>query len=201
MGGFGLDSRLWGLALDVIVSLDVVLANGTATTASVTKNPDLFWALRGAGPGFAVVTTFHFKTFPAPSVNINWSYTYTFASASTAASAFQYAANWAQQNAPKELGYGIVLDPGKSFSIRGVYYGSQSAYQGIIAPLLAQLKSLNGGKNPTSSVQTLGWIDSLTALAGSSLVTPPSGDGAHDTFVRTPPFLSPSQISPRGKLT
>jgi FAD/FMN-containing dehydrogenase len=181
LGGFGLDSRLWGLLLDTVVSLDVVTANGTCTTVSATQYSDLFWALRGAGPGFAVVTTFHFQTFAAPSVNINWAYTYTIPSVSNAAAAFQYAANWAL-TAPKELGYGIELFPGNQFVIRGVYYGSQTTYQSIIAPLLTKLKSLNGGKGPTSSVQQLGWIDSLTALAGSSLTTPAAGDGSHDTF-------------------
>jgi len=42
-GGFGFTSRLWGLALDAITSIDVVLANGTITTTSKRLNPDLFW--------------------------------------------------------------------------------------------------------------------------------------------------------------
>lgn len=172
--------------MDTVDSFDVVLADGTPTHVSATQNPDLFWALRGAGPGFAIVTTFYFKTLPAPSVNINWAYTYTFESASTGASAFQFASDWAQKNAPKELGYGILLFPGKTFVIRGVYYGTKAKYERLIAPLLKQLKRLHGGKNPTSDVQVLGWIESLTALAGSSLVTPVKGYDLHDTFVSPP---------------
>lgn len=42
-GGFGFTSRLWGLTLDTIISIDVVLPDGTITTASATRNPDLFW--------------------------------------------------------------------------------------------------------------------------------------------------------------
>lgn len=182
LGGFGLDSRLWGLTLDTVVALDVVLANGTAATVTATQHGDLFWALRGAGPGFAVITQFHMKTFPAPSVNINWSHSWSFSSASAAAAAFLAAQNWGQQNAPKELGYGIVVGPAGGFTLRGVYYGAKSDYEAIIAPLLALMKSVTGGAQPSSSVQVLGWIDSLTALAGSSLSTPVQGYDLHDTF-------------------
>lgn len=42
-GGYGFTSRMWGLTLDNILSLDVVLADGTITGASSTNNPDLYW--------------------------------------------------------------------------------------------------------------------------------------------------------------
>jgi len=186
LGGFGLDSRLWGLTLDTVVSLDVVLANGTAATASAKNNPDLYWALRGAGPGFAVVTTFKLKTQPAPPVNINYGYTYNFASPEKAAEAYAFAQGWGQTEAPKELGYGILLFPKGSFFVRGVYYGPKAKFDSLIAPLLVKLKAIHDGKDPTASVQTLGWIDSLTALAGSSLTTPVKGYNLHDTFVSLP---------------
>ncbi len=41
--GFGFVSRLWGMTLDVITSMNVVLANGTIVAASETQNPELFW--------------------------------------------------------------------------------------------------------------------------------------------------------------
>lgn len=186
LGGFGLDSRLWGLLVDTVVQLDVVLPDGSCQSVSATSNPDLFWALRGAGAGFAVVTTFYFQTLAAPSVNINWAYTYTFPTPSASTDGFLFASEWGQQYAPKELGYGIVLSPG-SLVLRGVYYGSRADYDCIIEPLLVQMKVLHGGVDPVTSVQELGWIDSLTLLAGGPLVLPPQGDGAHDTFVSFPP--------------
>lgn len=154
--------------------------------------PDLFWALRGAGAGFAVVTTFHFATLPAPPVNINWGYTYSFTDASTAGYAMQVASEWAYDNAPKELGFGIVLAPG-SFVVQGVYYGSRAAFDSLIAPLLAELKIIYG-EDPSTSVNQYGWIESLTVLAGGPLVLPPTGDGQHDTFV-SPPIPLPYQHS------
>lgn len=42
-GGYGYDSRKWGLALDTIVGLDVVLANGSHVHTSSTSNPDIYW--------------------------------------------------------------------------------------------------------------------------------------------------------------
>ena len=50
----------------------VVLANGTAVNCSTTENADLFWALRGAGSSFGIVTSFRFKTFEAPAVVTNF---------------------------------------------------------------------------------------------------------------------------------
>lgn len=190
LGGFGLNSRLWGLTVDTISSFTATLANGTAVTVSATQNKDLFWALRGAGPGFAVVTTFSLKTFAAPPININWAYSYSFPNASVAASAFQTAQTWGQQSAPKELGYGILLFPGNALTVRGVYYGPKVTYDALIAPLLAKLKALHGGLEPSASVKTLGWIDSLTDLAGSALTTPVKGYDLHDTFVCPHPCIT-----------
>ncbi|CCX30517.1 hypothetical protein FPQ18DRAFT_312236 [Pyronema domesticum] len=182
LGGFGLDSRLWGLTLDTITSIDAVLANGTAVTASSSQNRDLFWALRGAGPGFAVVTSFKMKTFPAPPVNVNWAYTYVYSTAQKAAKAYSIAQAFGQTDAPKELGYGILFFPGNQFIVRGVYYGPKANMDRILAPLLEQLTSLNDGKAPKAVVNTQGWIASLTELDGTTLQTLVRGYDKHDTF-------------------
>jgi hypothetical protein len=63
-GGFGVLSGLHGLTIDCLLSAEVVLANGDIVTASETENPDLFWAIRGAGSSFGVVTSFTSKAFP-----------------------------------------------------------------------------------------------------------------------------------------
>lgn len=63
-GGFGWLSPKHGLTIDVLLSVEVVLANGDVVTASPTSSEELFWALRGAGTSFGVATSFTSRCFP-----------------------------------------------------------------------------------------------------------------------------------------
>lgn len=63
-GGFGLMLRQYGLAVDLVKRLELVTADGEVRTVSKTENPDLFWALRGGGGGFGVVTEIEFALVP-----------------------------------------------------------------------------------------------------------------------------------------
>lgn len=66
-GGFGWNSRKLGLACENVVGIDVVLADGRLVHASERENADLFWAARGAGPGFfGVVVRFHLRLHARP---------------------------------------------------------------------------------------------------------------------------------------
>jgi FAD/FMN-containing dehydrogenase len=63
-GGFGWLSREHGLSVDNLVSAEIVTANAERVRASASENPDLFWAIRGGGGNFGVVTMFEFQLHP-----------------------------------------------------------------------------------------------------------------------------------------
>src|SRR5918911_1687872 len=67
-GGFGWLVRKHGLALDNLLSVDIVTADGQLQTASPAEHPDLFWGVRGAGPNFGVVVSFEFQVHPVGTV-------------------------------------------------------------------------------------------------------------------------------------
>ena len=75
-GGFGRYMGFYGLATDQIISLDVVLADGSLTKVSATSNPDLYWGMRGAGHNFGIVTQFQYKIHDRPIAD--WYYTIMF---------------------------------------------------------------------------------------------------------------------------
>jgi FAD/FMN-containing dehydrogenase len=67
-GGTGYLSRQYGLTIDNLLGVELVLADGTCVTASTNENADLFWAVRGGGGNFGVATSFLFRANPVHTV-------------------------------------------------------------------------------------------------------------------------------------
>lgn len=67
-GGHGYLSRKYGLTIDNLVEVDVVLAEGSFVTANENQHADLFWAVRGGGGNFGVVTSFKYRLHPVDNV-------------------------------------------------------------------------------------------------------------------------------------
>jgi FAD/FMN-containing dehydrogenase len=67
-GGIGYLSRRFGLAADRVTAVELVTADGTLVRADATREPDLFWALRGGGGGLGVVTALEFELLEVPAI-------------------------------------------------------------------------------------------------------------------------------------
>lgn len=79
IGGLGPSSRMWGSCLDHVIEVEVVTADGSIKRASETENSDLYFALKGAGAGFGIITEFVVKTHPEPGSVVQYSFSLTFA--------------------------------------------------------------------------------------------------------------------------
>ncbi|KAK3381019.1 hypothetical protein B0H63DRAFT_560804 [Podospora didyma] len=183
-GGYGYSSRALGLAIDQIVALDVVLANGTAVHASETSHPDVYYAMRGAADAFGIVTTFYLQTSPAPEEVVNFSYSFpnALASVGSAVSALEglQAFSLNASVVDGRLGVGLYVDSGPAFLVRGTWFGSLADFNASIAPaLLSAIPSA-----PASiTVDRTDWITSLIQLGGApNLTVPLYGYNARDNF-------------------
>src|SRR5262245_60974078 len=143
-GGTGYLTRKYGLTIDNLLEADVVLADGRVVTASANQHPNLFWAIRGGGGNFGVVTSFLFQAHPVSTVYggpIFWD--------AKDAKAVMRAYRDFLPKAPEELGVFVGLktvpsgDPfpkehwGKHVcAIIGGYTGSAAEGQKALAPLL-----------------------------------------------------------------
>jgi FAD/FMN-containing dehydrogenase len=78
-GGYGWNSRIYGPAVESVIGVDVITADGEHVYCDEDNHPDLYWAARGAGPGFfGVVTSYHLKLYPRPAVCGTSVYAYPF---------------------------------------------------------------------------------------------------------------------------
>jgi FAD/FMN-containing dehydrogenase len=147
-GGTGYLTRKHGLTIDNLIEADVVLADGSFVTTNADTHPDLFWALRGGGGNFGVVTSFVFRAHPVTTVYagpIFWD-------AKNHGTTVMRTYRDFMATAPEDLGIFVGLktvppmDPfprehwGKrACAVIGAYNGSAADGQPAMQPLLEQL--------------------------------------------------------------
>ena len=104
-GGFGWLSRKFGLAADNLISADVVTAGGELVRASAAENADLFWALRGGGGNFGVVSSFEYRLHPLGPMILSGLIVHSFDRAKELLAGYRQVAS----EAPDELSIWAVL--------------------------------------------------------------------------------------------
>jgi FAD/FMN-containing dehydrogenase len=131
IGGLGPTSRQWGTALDHIEEFEIVLADSSIKRASATQNPDIFWAVKGAGASFGVVTEFVVRTEPEPGEAVHFSYSFTVGTYASMGKTFKAWQKFVSNPAltRKFASEAIITQLG--LIISGTYFGSKKEYDAL----------------------------------------------------------------------
>ena len=145
-GGSGWIERKCGFAVDNLLSVEIVTADGEIRTASEREHPDLFWGTRGGGGNFGVVTSFRFRLHPIGPTVLGGLLVYPAPMATAVLRNFRDV----MASAPDEVGAGVVLltaphaefvpEPVRGQPVIGVvlcYAGPLEAAEAALAPLRA----------------------------------------------------------------
>jgi FAD/FMN-containing dehydrogenase len=171
IGGQGPLSRMYGLTLDHVLEVEVVLADGTITNANASEKPDLFWALRGAGASFGIVTSFTFETHPTPDTVTHYAFQLTIASSSDLATAFTKWQSFISTPAVlNDRAYNsLVSVTGSGLLVQGTRYGSRAELEASEAHIL--LRSHFEFKPVDIKIWELDWLASIVHWASDEINT------------------------------
>ena len=149
-GGIGYLTRGHGLTIDNLLAVDVVLSDGRLVTASAEEHPDLFWALRGGGGNFGIVTSFLFRAHAVHTV-VGGPTFWNLERSEQVLTAFQELI----ETAPEELGgffaftdvppvppFPEELHGQRVAAVVWCYNGPQAAFDRLVKPLLAEVEPL-----------------------------------------------------------
>jgi FAD/FMN-containing dehydrogenase len=130
-GGLGWLARHYGLAADSVLRALVVTADGEVEVASADRNADLFWALRGGGGSFGVVTGLEFRLYPVAKVYAG-AVTY---GRERAAETLAYYREWIER-APDALSTAVLLNKDGQLVVKAMYDGPADEGRRLLEPLL-----------------------------------------------------------------
>lgn len=147
-GGIGFMAREHGLTIDHLRAVKMVLADGSVVRASDEENPDLFWAVRGAGANFGIVTSFEFEVDEVG--HVGWAQ-FVLDASNTAGFLEQWGA--AVEAAPRDLTSFLIMGPPR----RG-------------QPMIAQVMSMVDSDQPDTIVDRLQPIADIAPMYNQSIV-------------------------------
>ncbi|KAG5953912.1 hypothetical protein E4U53_007824 [Claviceps sorghi] len=190
IGGIGPSSRMWGTSLDHVLEMEVVTADGQVRNANEKENPDLFWALRGAGASFAVVTKFTVRTQPTLDSVVEYVYGFNFGRQQDMAPIYE---SWQKLvNDPKldkRFSSLFIIQPMGAI-ITGSFFGTKKEYEATGIP--ARIPS--GGKLDFMATDWLGSLAHMAEKTGLVLSNLPSQFYGKSLALRQQDALSPDTI-------
>ncbi|MCR2800019.1 LLM class flavin-dependent oxidoreductase [Microbacterium sp. zg-Y818] len=164
-GGIGFLAREHGLTIDRMVAADVLLADGTVVRASADENPDLFWAVRGAGANVGIVVAFEFEASPVG--DLGW---VQLAFDATDTAGFVRGFGATMQAAPRDVTLFAILAPARAGQ-----------------PPIAQVYGVVDNPDPDTIIERLQPFAQIAPLVGQSVqlstyaaVMANAADTAHD---------------------
>lgn len=151
-GGLGFLMGSYGLACDNLVSADLVLADGTFVTASAEEQPDLYWALRGGGGNFGVVTSFEYRLHSVKQI-LGGMVIWPFSDGAEALRTFREVT----MTGPDEFScaYAVVVLPeiGKVALVAACYNGPIDKGEEFVRPLRRVGKPIEDGIRPITYIE------------------------------------------------
>ena len=184
-GGQGRLMRKFGLSCDNVRSFEIVTANGKVLTASSGENSDLYWALRGGGGNFGVVTRFEYQLHPFAHPVMAGVMLYPFSQASSVLAAMLDVAAHAPddlylsggpvtiQPTPANTAPGAAMPPGKYVAVEAVYSGEPAKGDRVLEPI-GKI-----GKPTAGKISSKRYVDAQNGFTGAAPPALPPGLGVY----------------------
>jgi FAD/FMN-containing dehydrogenase len=171
-GGHGLTSRAFGMTCDTVRSIEIVTADGVVRHCDATNEPDLYWACRGGGGSFGVVTKFTVATHPLPKQSTTFVMRYSWAHAHDALARWMGLVG----SLPRQTMTIARLEHARTnaFVVAGLHLGSAGETRRLLAEMLPSAQTSSVVARPFIEAQMLeaGCLHASLAACHSSAITP-----------------------------
>ncbi|PWY67890.1 glucooligosaccharide oxidase [Aspergillus heteromorphus CBS 117.55] len=191
IGGLGPTARQWGMELDHVLEVEVVLANGSIARASSTQNQDLLFAIKGAGASFGVVTEFILRTEKEPGQAVQYSFTFGLGNTASRASIFKKWQTFITQPSLSRKFASIFTILKGSVVVSGTFFGTRTEFDAL------GLEKQFPGMTNSSVIVFTDWLGLVANWAEQSLLDLTGGIPAN-FYARCLSFSEETPISADG---